>query len=323
MATGAVDAFHQRCPDDTITLLGPPAILTVFSSSYNPYNLLPYDREKKDAGLVGLSRLSGMLRDEYYDAGYLLTNSFSSAFMFYLGRIPERIGYRGQLRTLLLTEAVDPLPASAHQAQQYTHLLIHEKEMLPAPTICISPEERERARQTLEELDSLGHTRIGMAIGAAFGPAKRWPVEHFAALARECVKRMDARVLIFGARNETELAESIRQQAGEGVVNLAGKTTLRQLLALIQQCRVVVSNDSGTMHAATAVKTPVIAIFGSTDPLKTGPIGNNNRVLYEKMECSPCFDRACRFGHYDCLKRITPSFTIKYIEELLITQIAK
>jgi len=267
--------------------------------------------------------LSGMLRDEYYDTGFLLTNSFSSAFMFYLGRIPERVGYRGQLRTLLLTNAVDPLPESAHQAQQYTYLLTGEKETLPTPTIRISPEERERARQTLEEVECLGQIRIGMAVGAAFGPAKRWPVEHFAGLARESVRHMNARVLLFGSKDDIDLAEAIRQEAGEGVINLAGKTTLRQLLALIQQCRVIVSNDSGTMHAATAVKTPVIAIFGSTDPLKSGPIGNHNRVIYDKLDCSPCFDRTCRYGHYDCLKRIAPQAVLPIIEEMMALQEAK
>lgn len=323
MATGAVDAFHQQRPDDTITLIGPPAILTVFSSSYNPYNLIPYDREKKDAGLIGLSRLSGMLRDEYHDAGYLLTNSFSSAFMFYLGRIPERIGYRGQLRTFLLTEAVDSLPEATHQAQQYSYLLTRQNGEIPAPTICISPDERERARQILEEKECLGQVRIGVAPGAAYGPAKRWPPEYFAELARECIKRLDARILIFGSKNEWDLAENIQQQVGERAINLAGKTTLRQLLSLIQQCRVIITNDSGTMHASTAVKTPVIAIFGSTDPQKTSPLGPNNRVIYEKIDCSPCFKRTCPYGHYECLKRITPKSVLKPIEELLSLREAK
>ncbi len=323
MATGAIDDYHRRNPDDGITLLGPPSILAVFSSSLNPYNLLPYDRDRQDSGVMGLARLGGMLRDEYYDEGYLLTNSFSSALMFYLGRIPHRIGYRGHLRSWLLTESVDPIPSLIHQAQQYSFLMMRQNGVPPTPIIQISPEEREKARQVLEEKECLGHIRIGLAIGAAYGPAKQWPVEHFAELAKECVQKLDARVLLFGTKNEVEAAESIERQVGYGIYNLAGKTTLRQLLALLQQCRVVVANDSGIMHAATAVKTPVVALFGSTDPQKTGPLGTNYRIVQEKTDCSPCFDRTCQYQHYNCLKKILPQTVLHCIQELIVHQEAK
>ncbi|MGC9329659.1 MAG: lipopolysaccharide heptosyltransferase II [Candidatus Hinthialibacter sp.] len=317
MATGAIDLYHQRNPGDVITLLGTPSILTVFSSSYNSYNLFPYDREQKDAGVLGLARMGGMLHEQLFDAGYLLTNSFSSALMFYLGRIPERIGYKGHWRSRLLSEAVDPIPDPVHQAQQFAYLLVRDSETLPPPKIRVSPEEREKARQILEHEEFLGKIRIGMAIGAAYGPAKCWPADYFAELARNCVETLDARILLFGAKNEMNLAREIKQQAGKGVIDLTGKTTLRQLLALLQQCRIVIANDSGVMHAATAVKTPVVALFGSTDPGKTGPLGEHNRVLYEKVECSPCFERTCRYGHYECLRRITPQSALKSVNDLL------
>ncbi|MBN2329507.1 MAG: lipopolysaccharide heptosyltransferase II [Candidatus Omnitrophica bacterium] len=323
MATGAIDLYHQRNPNDIITLLGTPGILTVFSSSYNPYNLFPYDREQKDAGLLGLARMGGMLHNQFFDAGYLLTNSFSSALMFYIGRIPERIGYRGHWRSRLLSEPVDPIPILSHQAQQYAYLLTRDPEALPPPKIRVSPEEREKARQVLEQEEFLGKIRIGMAIGAAYGPAKCWPAEYFAELARNCVKTLDARILLFGAKNEMKLVREVKQMAGKGVLDLSGKTTLRQLLALLQQCRIVIANDSGVMHAATAVKTPVVALFGSTDPVKTGPLGSHSRVLYENVDCSPCFDRTCRYGHYECLRLITPQSALKSVNDLLIHQEAK
>ncbi len=323
MATAAVNAYHERHPEDIITLLGPPAMLTVFSSSYNPYNLIPFDRENKDSGLRGLSRISSMLRDEYYDAGYLLTNSFSSALMMYLGKIPERIGYRGHFRSALLTEAVTPVQSHIHQIQQYSYLLNGAEDQIPMPKILVSPEEREKARQVLEQTECLGKNRIGMAIGAAYGPAKQWPLERYRDLAKECVEKLDAMVLLFGGKAEIDAAEEIKQEVGECVLNLAGKTTLRQLLPLIQQCQAVVSNDSGVMHVSVAVKTPVVAIFGSTDPSKTGPLGANHQVLYNNLPCSPCFERTCRYQHYDCLNKIETQEIFKKVEGLLALAVAK
>jgi lipopolysaccharide heptosyltransferase II len=323
MATAAVDAYHEQHPEDIITLLGSPAMLPVFSSSYNPYNLIPFDKDNKDSGLRGLTRISSMLRDEYYDAGYLLTNSFSSALMMYLGKIPERIGYGGNFRSALLTEAETPLQSNIHQIQQYSYLLNGAEDQIPMPKILVSPEEREKARQVLEHEECLGQNRIGIAIGAAYGPAKQWPLERYRDLAKECVEKLDAMVLIFGGNAEIDAAEQIKHDVGECVVNLAGKTTLRQLFPLIQLCQVVVSNDSGVMHVSVAVKTPVVAIFGSTDPLKTGPLGDNHQVLYKNLPCSPCFERTCRFQHYDCLQKIETQDVFNKVEGLLTLAEAK
>jgi len=139
----------------------------------------------------------------------------------------------------------------------------------------------------------------------------------FAALAREYVRRFAARILIFGTEADDADAAAIERETGGNAINLTGRTNLRELFALLQQCRLVVSNDSGAMHAAAAVQTPVIALFGSTDPALTGPLGPQHRVIYKHLECSPCFQRTCPLFHYDCLKRITVDEVAGLAEELL------
>jgi len=317
MATAGIRALRRRHPDDAIALVGLPAMLSVFSSTCCPFELIPYDRRGSEARLPGLLRMSALLREKRFTQGYLLTNSFSSALMFFLGRVQKRTGYRGQWRSALLTEAVKAPPAGWHHADLYHYLLNRGEPAELLPEIRIAPEEREKARQLLEQEHCLGALRIGLAIGAAYGPAKRWPVEYFAVLARECARRFNARLLIFGTEADEADAAFIEQAAGGAAINLAGQTNLRELFALLQQCRLVVANDSGAMHAAAAVQTPVIALFGSTDPGLTGPLGPPHRVIYKPVDCSPCFERTCPLAHYQCLRRITVEDVLNQAEELL------
>ncbi len=317
MSTAGVRALRRRHPDDTIALVGLPAMLSVFSSPCCPFELIPYDRRGSESGLAGLLRMSARLREKRFTRGYLLTNSFSSALLFCLGRVKQRTGYRGQWRSALLTTAAPPPPPDLHHCGRYSHLLNQGQPTDLLPEIRVSPEEREKARQLLEQEHCLGKLRIGLAIGAAYGPAKRWPPELFAALAREYVRRFAARILIFGTEADDADAAAIERETGGNAINLTGRTNLRELFALLQQCRLVVSNDSGAMHAAAAVQTPVIALFGSTDPALTGPLGPQHRVIYKHLECSPCFQRTCPLFHYDCLKRITVDEVAGLAEELL------
>jgi len=120
-----------------------------------------------------------------------------------------------------------------------------------------------------------------------------------------------------GTESESHEAGEIQQWVGASAVNLAGKTDLRQLFSLLQQCQLVISNDSGIMHAATAVQTPVLGIFGSTDPQATGPMGSQHRVIYRNEACSPCFQRTCPLTHYACLEKILVSDVLQQVEEML------
>jgi heptosyltransferase-2 len=161
---------------------------------------------------------------------------------------------------------------------------------------------------------------LGLNPGAEYGPAKRWPAERFAAVARAVSRKHgNCAWLAFGGAGDWQLCGDIARLAGEGVMNLAGKTSLRQLMALLKLCRVVLTNDSGPMHVAAALGTPVVVPFGSTSPELTGPglPGDpRHRLLKSTAPCSPCFRRLCPID-FRCMTGITPDHVTASLLQLL------
>jgi|ERR1043166_1574440 heptosyltransferase-2 len=199
-------------------------------------------------------------------------------------------------------------PSTAHQIHEYLHLttaLGANPEPL-APKLEVTATELEQAKEKFLSglLENPSDTRsgqrpivLGLNPGAEYGPAKRWPAENFAAAAREVSRRMNGCVwLAFGGPNDAKLCHAIAQLAGGSVVNLAGKTSLRELMALLKLCRVLLTNDTGPMHVAAALGTPVVVPFGSTSPEMTGPGlpgDTRHRFLFSNVACAPCFRRTC------------------------------
>ena len=316
MATAALKEF-RRNQEDSITLLGQPNLLQVFSASPYRYSFLPYDRNREHAGWKGLWEIASRLRKEKFDRGYLLTNSFSSALLFRLGGVRERVGFRGHFRSGLLTHALPPLGITRHQAEKYAFLLTGNIPEPLQPEIFLTEEERSWAKEVLKQHKITNRTRIGFAFGAAYGSAKRWPPERYAETARRCITDLGAKVLLFGGEKEAEAAVGLVEQVGKGCLNFAGQTGLRELFALIERCRVLVCNDSGLMHVATALETPVIALFGPTDPIETGPLGTGNRIVSQDLDCAPCLKRECPLGHHACMELIQVNTIIEEIATLL------
>ena len=146
---------------------------------------------------------------------------------------------------------------------------------------------------------------MGLCPGAEYGPAKQWPAEHFAEVARRWSETGNP-VWIFGSNKDAEIAEKIQQFSSNACVNLCGKTSLEDVVDLMSHCAAVVTNDSGLMHVAAATGTHVIAIYGGSDPEHTPPLTKDADILFTKLDCWPCMKRTCRFGHYNCLKSVTP-----------------
>ena len=244
-----------------------------------------------------------------FDAAYVLPNSLKSSLLPFLAGIPKRVGYLGEARVGLLTHRLKN-PKNKPPMVAFYSALSGEREAL----------EQDRPRLQLEAatadaaLAKLGLQARGyyvFAPGAEYGPAKRWPATHFAALART----LDAPALLLGSGKEAPLCDEIAGAAGEGkCLNLAGKTSLMDAFALIAQARAVISNDSGLMHVAAAFGVPQVAVFGSSSPRHTPPLNDNARVLWLKddpayqppLDCAPCFERECPLGHTRCLVDITP-----------------
>jgi len=157
---------------------------------------------------------------------------------------------------------------------------------------------------------------IGLAVAAAYGPAKEWPVERYAGLIDALAKRNGTECVLVGAPGERAVCEKVSGASKSGALIAAGETGIGDAVALLSLCSGFAGNDSGSMHVAGALGIPTVGIFGSTNPQRTAPLGPKTRVLYHQIECSPCLERTCRFGHYDCLHRVTVAEVVQALEEL-------
>jgi heptosyltransferase-2 len=241
-----------------------------------------------------------------YDTGVLMTNSFSSAWWFWQGRVKQRIGYSAHFRRLLLTDPLSFPKEKEHIVRSFKRLLkplgIPVSETMPR--LFVTEKEAEASRQLLYQRGYVkGKKVIGINPGAAYGSAKCWPAERFRALAMRLLLERDAYVVFFGDVSTAKLVKEIVQGLPETVIDLASVTSLRELACLIKDCHVLVTNDSGPMHMAAAFQTPVVALFGSTDPAVTGPYGQDRGVIYKQVKCSPCFKRVCPID-FRCMKQI-------------------
>ena len=226
-----------------------------------------------------------------------------------------------QIKDNLEAGRMPVLQTTAHQIHEYLHLVAAlgaNPEPLP-PKLFVTPEEIEAARKKFG-LDIIGRPVFGLNPGAEYGPAKRWPVEKFIAAARDIQNRTSCTWLTFGSKADLDIASRIASAIASppsAIWNLAGKTGLRELMALLKFCRVLLTNDSGPMHVAAALGTPVVVPFGSTSPELTGPGlpgGPRHRLLKSDAPCSPCFLRECPID-FRCLNGITVERVVEAVLE--------
>jgi len=337
MSLPALKALRKARPEASISLLIKPSIAPVFDRNPDIDEIIFYGEEFK--GITGRLRLAGVLRGNGFSKAILFQNAFDAALIAFLAGIPERVGYNRDARGLLLTRRVpfDRDDRKIHHTGYYLGLLtkagiIDSKPGLPMPPwIYLSPEERLSARDTLSRLK---RPILGINPGATYGPAKRWFPERFADVAARFIDDTGGGVVVFGGRDERHMADGIEVRIIRGrgqrpssttpdspltshVLNLSGKTSLRELISLVSECDTLISNDSGPMHIAYAVGTPLVALFGSTDPKLTGPVNGANIVLKADLPCSPCFERACRNNDMRCMNDITTDDVCMAVKEIL------
>ena len=241
-----------------------------------------------------------------FDIAYVLPNSIKAALIPAFARIPRRIGYQGEGRFGLLSERwPNPKQERPPMVAYYASLAGPLGEAPLRPELRVD----EAARRAALAAVGLAAGRFhAFAPGAEYGPAKRWPAERYAALAGALLALDGLPVALLGSPQEVESCEQIAAAAPGACLVLAGRTTLDEAIALIGAARGVVSNDSGLMHVAAAFGVPQVAVFGSTSPLHTPPHNPRARVLWLKdelgLDCMPCFERTCRYGHYGCLNGV-------------------
>ena len=335
MSTPALQRLREKFPEAHITLLCPAKLRDLWH--YHPAISKIISFSPEDSVFT----TAELLRQGCYDLALILPNSPRSALECYLARIPQRIGYARGWRNFFLTRTVPSrpgsvpmrkrsgkeikkliaqgnhllrqteIPASAHQMYEYLHLtsaLGASAEPLP-PHLAITGQEMDSIRVKFK-LPNLDVPVFGVNPGAEYGPAKRWPTDKFAAVIRLLQQQRQGIWLLFGGPSDQALTKQIAEAIGpstQPVHDLAGKTSLRELMVLLKICRVVLTNDTGPMHVAAAVGTPVVVPFGSTSPELTGPVESANirhQLLKATVPCSPCFLRECPID-FRCMNGLT------------------
>jgi heptosyltransferase-2 len=248
----------------------------------------------------GRRRIARELRGRF-DTAYVLPNSLKAALIPFFARIPRRVGYHGEGRYLLLNER-RPNPGGRPPMVAFYRALSGEPAVTEEPRLSFPAE---RLQSVCASLEVAPQGYWVFAPGAEYGPAKIWPANHYAQLARALHARHGQPVVLLGSGKEAALCEEIATAAPGACRVLAGQTRLIDAMVLIAASRGVVSNDSGLMHVAAAFRIPQVAVFGSTSPEHTPPLSPHARVLWLKdelqLDCMPCFERTCRYGHYRCL----------------------
>ncbi|WP_028584387.1 lipopolysaccharide heptosyltransferase II [Desulfogranum mediterraneum] len=313
MTTPAVRTIREHFPDSEISLLVLPWVSDVFRHSPRVDRLISYDRQGRHQGVGGTVRLGRELGRERFDCAILLQNAFEAAFLARVARIPVRAGYTTDGRSLLLSHRVRKRPDihTRHQVFYYQEM-VAGLGMSPganALELFIPAEISRQAREKLEQLSGgvfADRPLVGLNPGAAYGPAKRWPAEKYAALAARIVTELDGQVVVFGTAADNEAARQIQQAVDhpERVIDVTAKTDLIEAMAMIELCQAFVTNDSGLMHVAAALKVPLVAIFGSTDHIATGPFSQRSSVIRRPLACSPCKQPVCPEQHLQCLRLI-------------------
>ncbi len=317
MSIPALREIRRIFPEAHITLLVRPWVKDVYSVVDFVDQVVTYEREGIHRGWRGLLRLAAELRRGRFDMAILLQNAFEAAFLAWSAHIPVRLGYARDARSVLLTHpcSIDPTLKTVHQAYYYLGILagagLLENHLWERRdySLNIRIGVRDSDRKAAEEILGAqgipqGRPVVGLNPGAYYGGAKRWLSDRYARVADELVRKHGVSIVIFGAPGERRIAEQIALDMKTTPVILAGETTLGQLMGLIRQCRLLITNDSGPMHLAAALDVPQLAIFGSTSEIATGPLSSRAEVIKHPVDCNPCFLRECPID-FRCMNLIT------------------
>jgi heptosyltransferase-2 len=303
MSIPALEAVRRAAPDAEIAVLAKPGVAGLYGGQAFVDRVLRFE---------SASQAAGLLRRERFDSALLLQNAFQAAWVAWRGGVRERIGYARDGRSALLTRAI-PVPrrgeTPAHEAYYYLELVHRAGWLVELPAIerirlRVEPAAVERAEEALRTTGARpGALRVALAPGAAYGTAKCWPAERFAALADRLIADADADVILFGTDSERDVAGRVASGMRQRPLNLAGQTPLGELAAFFAACRVFVGNDSGAAHVAAASGVPVVVIFGPTDAEATAPLTPRRSLIREPVSCSPCLLRQCPVDHR-CMTRV-------------------
>ncbi|HVU26198.1 MAG TPA: lipopolysaccharide heptosyltransferase II [Verrucomicrobiae bacterium] len=346
MTTPTLLRLREKFPDAHIILLTPEKLRELWLNHPAINEIISFaPNENAFAVAKKLKTAREDARSTKFDLAIVLPNSPRSAIEVFSAGIPQRIGYARPWRNFFLTQKIPErieavkmrkrsvaeikqlianptqnskfkIQNSSHQIFEYLHLVAAlgaNSEPLP-PKLFVTPEEIEAAKKKFG-LDKIENPIFGLNPGAEYGAAKRWPIEKFISAAKEIQAKTNCVWILFGGKSDEAITNQIESAIGNRqlVINLAGKTSLRELMSLLKLCRVLLTNDTGPMHVAAALDVPVVAIFGSTSPELTGPIFSaNSKILKSDAPCSPCFLRECPID-FQCMNGISVAQVVEAV----------
>ncbi|MFH2012914.1 MAG: lipopolysaccharide heptosyltransferase II [Pseudomonadota bacterium] len=323
----ALTTIRKNFPRTDITILCRPWVAPLLENNPDVDEVIIYDHNGIHNGIFGKLRLAKALRKKRYDLAILLQNAFDAALIAVLAGIPFRAGYNSDARGALLTNKVilDKAVLEKHQVYYYLDMLkaLGMDVVEENPVIKIYDEAKNRAVEILDSLNiENGDLLIGMNPGAHYGSAKRWFPERYAVLSDMIYDGFGGKILIFGSKEEKVISEIIQGIAKSEIIDLAGRTSLLETVALIEKCNLFITNDSGLMHLAAALKIPLISIFGSTDPVTTSPLGSSSIIVRKEVPCSPCLKKECPTDH-KCMELIEVDEVYQHVSKVLASRVIK
>ena len=306
MSVPAVRAIKNGRPDVHVTIAAPAKVAAMWKLISEVDAIIPLP----EGSLFSVVRL--VKQQMPFDVAILFPNSLRVALETSLSGIPRRVGYRGHWRSWLVNQMVRQ-PRKPRPPEHHSQRFLRIARECGAET---SNTEIQRPNQT----SNIKHQtlKIGLCPGAEYGPAKRWLSERFAEAAAKITAQSSAQWILLGTKNDAAIGEQIATAIGDHCANRIGQTTLDQLIDELRQCSLLLTNDTGTMHLAALLGVPVVAVFGSTEPRLTGPLGNGHIILRHHVECSPCFLRECPID-FRCMKAVSTD----EVAEAVLSMLAK
>jgi len=321
MTLPAVRAIRNTFPGARLSVLAKPWVAEIFHLCTDIDEVIVFQSPGIHSGISGKLRLAKELKARKFDTAILLQNAIEAAVITRLAGIPVRAGYNSDGRGLLLTHSVWRTEAirRVHQIQYYLEMVKSLGCRSTEADVHLLPgKEYEKLSEKI--LREHGIRRegviVGLAPGAAYGPAKRWLPERFAAAGDRLSEDVSAQVVLFGSREDRNTTDIVVQHAHHPMINLAGKTNLKEAIAAISRCSLFISNDSGLMHIAGALNIPTVGIFGSTNPVTTSPVGERSVVIYKGASCSPCLKETCPTD-FRCMEMVSVEEVCETARDLL------
>jgi len=327
MTLPAIASVRNTFPYAEISVLAKPWVAETYRICPDVDEVVIYEDPGIHHGIAGKYRLARELKSRGFDMAILLQNAIEAAIIVRIAGIPIRAGYNSDGRGILLTHSV-----KRTNEIRKVHQVCYYLEMLKA--LGFQPAERDLKLKLNHDYraiaeDILGRygvvkdeILIGIAPGAAYGPAKMWFPERFAAVADKLIDDFSSRIILFGSCGDLERTTLVQQHSKNSLINMAGRTSLKEAISLIARCDLFISNDSGLMHLAGALDIPLVAIFGSTNPRTTSPMGEKSVIVHKDVTCSPCLKQVCPTD-FRCMDIIDVHDVYHHAQILLIERIQK